>query len=574
MAKKLTPYEVEMQRLRDLLETVESDEDCISESEEDTDSEIFSEHNTDTEEDDELNDSTDDDDDPDDFVGKDGKTVWKKNKFRQNVRVRSHNIMTHLPGPVREARDVTDPFSSWNILIDNTIISMIVECTNLYISEIALHYKRERDAKTTDVVEIKAVIGLLYLCGLHKSSHLNVKDLWATDGTGIEIFHTTMTYKRFLFLLRCIRFDKLLDRPQRKCFDKIAAIRDFFEKFITNCKDSYTLGEYVTIDEKLEPFRGRCGFRQYIPNKPAKYGIKIFALVDSRTFYTSNMEIYCGTQPDGPFKVSNSPSDVVKRLIHPLYKSGRNLTIDNWYTSYPLAVDLLKEKLTIVGTMRKNKREVPPAFVTSKGREIFSTLFGFEKDKTLISYVPKKGKTVLMLSTLHNDDAIDGATGEKKKPEIISFYNMTKGAVDTVDEMAASYTVARITRRWPMVIFFSALNVAAINARVILLSTANPPTRYKSRRLFLKDLALQLITKRIEQRSAISTLPRSLRTACKRRAEVSTSNSKGSMKSETTKYKRCGECPRTKDRKTRMQCSKCEIFLCQEHMNVFCSKCK
>ncbi|KFM74523.1 PiggyBac transposable element-derived protein 4, partial [Stegodyphus mimosarum] len=541
-----------MQRLRDLLETVESDEDCISEIESDTDIEIFSEHNTDTEEDDEL-DNTKDDDDSDDFVGKDGKTVWKKKKFRQNVRVRSHNIMTHLPGPVREARNVTDPFSSWNILIDNSILSIIVECTNLYISEIVLHYKRERDAKPTDVVEIKAVIGLLYLCGLHKSSHLNVKDLWATDGTGIEIFHTTMPYKRFLFLLRCMRFDKLLDRPQRKLFDKLAAIRDFFEKFISNCKDSYNLGEYVTIDEKLEPFRGRCGFRQYMPNKPAKYGIKIFALVDSRTFYTSNMEIYCGTQPDGPFKVSTSPSDVVKRLIQPLHKSSRNITTDNWYTSYPLAADLLKEKLTLVGTMRKNKREIPPTFVTSKGREIFSTLFGFEKDKTLISYVPKKGKTVLMLSTLHNDDAIDDTTGEKKKPEMICFYNMTKGAVDTVDEMAASYSVARITRRWPMVIFFSALNIAAINARIILLSTANPPTRYRSRRLFLKDLALELIKNRIEQRSDINTLARNLRTACKRRAEVSTNNSNESMKLEITKYKRCGECPRAKDRKTQMR---------------------
>ncbi|KFM83122.1 hypothetical protein X975_04563, partial [Stegodyphus mimosarum] len=31
---------------------------------------------------------------------------------------------------------------------------------------------------------------------------------------------------------------------------------------------------------------------------------------------------------------------------------------------------------------------------------------------------------------------------------------MTKGAVNTLDEMVASYSVARITRRWPMVIFF------------------------------------------------------------------------------------------------------------------------
>jgi len=70
------------------------------------------------------------------------------------------------------------------------------------------------------------------------------------------------------------------------------------------CKENYTVGENRTIDEMLEGFRGRCSFLQYIPNKPNKYGIKIQALVDSRTFYTSNMEVYVGTQPDSPLIVT------------------------------------------------------------------------------------------------------------------------------------------------------------------------------------------------------------------------------------------------------------------------------
>ncbi|GFU39630.1 hypothetical protein NPIL_424801 [Nephila pilipes] len=72
----MSPYELETQRLRDLLATVESDDDCISEIEDDTDNEMFSGRNTDTEEDDEL-----DHDNSEDFIGKDGKTVWKKNKM-------------------------------------------------------------------------------------------------------------------------------------------------------------------------------------------------------------------------------------------------------------------------------------------------------------------------------------------------------------------------------------------------------------------------------------------------------------------------------------------------------------
>jgi hypothetical protein len=35
-------------------------------------------------------------------------------------------------------------------------------------------------------------------------------------------------------------------------------------------------------DEKLEKIRSRNGFRQYIPSKPSKCGIKVFALVNPK----------------------------------------------------------------------------------------------------------------------------------------------------------------------------------------------------------------------------------------------------------------------------------------------------
>ena len=61
---------------------------------------------------------------------------------------------------------------------------------------------------------------------------------------------------------------------------------------------------------------------------------------------------------------------------------------------------------------------------------------------------------------MHNDIALDPATIESKKPEIITFCNMTKGAVDVVHEMAATYLTAKKTNRWPMAIFYAMLNVS------------------------------------------------------------------------------------------------------------------
>lgn len=198
----------------------------------------------------------------------------------------------------------------------------------------------------------------------------------------------------------------------------MAAMRSIFQQFVQCCQNAFTPSEFLTIDEMLLSFRGRCLFRVYIPNKPAKYGIKFLALVDAKTFYVLNLEVYAGKQPSGLYKVSNSAFDVVEQLIQMVSRSHRNITFDNWFTSYELMLHLLNQhQLTSTGTLRKNKRQIPECF-TKTNRKPGSSLFGFQKDITIVSYAPKKNKVVLAMSTLHHDNAIDEATGEKKKPEI------------------------------------------------------------------------------------------------------------------------------------------------------------
>ena len=211
-----------------------------------------------------------------------------------------------------------------------------------------------------------AFLGLLVLSGVKSAGHVSFLDLWATDGSRIEIFLACMSYYRFLFLLLAIRFDDRMTRTQRKETDKFAAIRYFLDELIQNCKNTYCLTEFLTIDETLVPFRGGCSFSQYIPSKPTKYGVKILALCDAKIYFAENLEVHCGKQPTGPHKVSNSPADIVERLISHLKGTCCNLTTDNWYTSYTLAMSLLQDKITLVGTLKKNKREIPAEFLPNK----------------------------------------------------------------------------------------------------------------------------------------------------------------------------------------------------------------
>jgi hypothetical protein len=179
------------------------------------------------------------------------------------------------------------------------MLEIVVENTNKYIDTVCVNYadREKYKVERTTLAEIKACIGLLYMAGMFKSSRQNLEDLWANDKTGMTFFRLTMSLKHFRFLLQCLRFDDNITRAVRSKVDKLAPVREFFEHFVRNCKSRYSVGEMVTVDEKLERFRGNCPYRQYIANKPGRYGIKIYALADSRTYYTQNLEIYVGKQP-------------------------------------------------------------------------------------------------------------------------------------------------------------------------------------------------------------------------------------------------------------------------------------
>ncbi|KAJ8970129.1 hypothetical protein NQ314_001376 [Rhamnusium bicolor] len=76
------------------------------------------------------------------------------------------------------------------------------------------------------------------------------------------------------------------------------------------------------------------------------------------------------------------------------------------------------------------------------------------------------------------------------KPEIITFYNRTKGGVDVVDELISQYTVSRTSCRWPLTVFYCLLNISGINSHIIY--SANTEVKLE-RRFFLKILALELM---------------------------------------------------------------------------------
>ncbi|XP_065675888.1 piggyBac transposable element-derived protein 4-like [Hydra vulgaris] len=270
--------------------------------------------------------------------------------------------------------------------------------------------------------ELNGFLGILFLAGVYRSAGEATEELWDISD-GRQIFRWVMSRLRFHTISRVLRFDDKATRLLKRNNDKFAPIRVVFDVWVQTLSNSFRPYENVTVDEELVPFRGRCSFRQYIKSKPAKYGLKLWLLCDSSTSYVLNAQIYTGRiHGEGPER--NQGHRVVHDLVEVIKGSGRNVTMDNFFTSVTLAKELLEKKLSLVGTMRKKKKEIPTEFLPARTREVYSSLFGHQKQLTLVSYVPKKGKSVILLSSNHCDAELSNRPD--KKPQIILDYNSTK----------------------------------------------------------------------------------------------------------------------------------------------------
>jgi len=116
------------------------------------------------------------------------------------------------------------------------------------------------------------------------------------------------------------------------------------------------------IDESMVPFRGRLSFRQYVPGKAHKYGVKLFKLCDP-SGYTYDIIIYSGKTDT---RQDDLPSTVVMKLMDKYLNVGRTLCTDNFYTNVPLANKLLEQQTHLVGTLRSNRRGLPKAVTAAK----------------------------------------------------------------------------------------------------------------------------------------------------------------------------------------------------------------
>ena len=122
--------------------------------------------------------------------------------------------------------------------------------------------------------ELLAFIGILIAAGVHRQNKENLDNMW--KGDTLSLICAVMSCDLFKMMLRFIRFDNENTRAERAQTEKASIIRDIWITWNKNLEKANKPYECITIDEQLFPFRGHTKFTQYLPFKPAKYGIKVF----------------------------------------------------------------------------------------------------------------------------------------------------------------------------------------------------------------------------------------------------------------------------------------------------------
>ena len=164
---------------------------------------------------------------------------------------------------------------------------------NVYqlIVDESIHFERQQrqlpdntqgDLYNFIVPDLKAWLRLTLAMGLVNKS--NLKAYWSTDFViKTLLFPSTMSRDRYLQILRFLHFVNNDTAPNMADLnkDKLWIVRPFLTALLPRFSGVYAPSQNLSLDETLIKFKGRVQFRQFLPLKRSRFGVKGFVIADS-----------------------------------------------------------------------------------------------------------------------------------------------------------------------------------------------------------------------------------------------------------------------------------------------------
>ena len=268
---------------------------------------------------------------------------------------------------------------------------------------------------------------------------IHFSEYWTKDQfLRTDVFGKIMSRDRYAFLLRNLYFSKV----QLRSSNRLTKIKEFCDKLCSSFDNCFIPFRNLCIDENLLLYKGRLSFKQYIPSKRNRFGIKTFVLCDCKTGFVLNVVVYAGSNSDITkinYKYLGKSAEVVLTLLKSYLGKGHTLFVDNWYTSPTLFSYLYNNKTNACGTVKPRRRNMPIMKEKLKNGEMC-----FRSSSNMIAVKWEDKREVYMLSTCHSVDYINTKKVNYQtreiiqKPSCIVDYTANMCAVDNRDKVISS----------------------------------------------------------------------------------------------------------------------------------------
>ena len=372
------------------------------------------------------------------------------------------------------------------------------------------------------------------------------------------IFNHMMSRNRFEDLLLGLHFvdnlDQKISRASR--FWKLGKIWNaIMQKF----KHLVTPGEFLSIDESLLKFKGKLSFRQYMPFKRARFGVKFFGICDNATKILLNYVPYQGKHS---FIGSNEDKKelgvggaVVMHLSQDYTHCFRKICMDNWFSSPLLAEKLLKCNTFCLSTAKKGRKYMP----SMKTKLASGQVETFSANNILVQRWKDK-RDVVMLNTFLSHEMIPVTTANpacnRDKPSTVLCYNKNMGGIDQVDRKVKTYESQRKSTKWYKKVFFHLVDLCVYNSYMVW-KILHPGSV-----LTYKQYILAIIKKIFQEFPPDATTKGKPPTNPQLR-KIGNHFPNPNIKNGKSGYSNCHLCKLESKRvQTKFKCTVCNVFLC------------
>lgn len=368
--------------------------------------------------------------------------------------------------PQVHSKSPLSPFAYFTKYFPETFWKLCAEETNLYSVQTRAH----RSVRTS-ASEMKKLAGIHLLMGLLALPRAR---LYWSRISAIPLVAENMTRDRFFELRGMLHFVDITQTASQT-ENRLFRVEPIIDSFRKACLE-LPRPEVLSVDEQMIPFSGRCPARQYVPSKPNPVGLKNFVLASSDGLVLDFL-IYTGkgTVPDADMKDLGLGGAVVKRLLEtvPMDEPVHVFT-DRFFTGIKLAEFLLKRNAYLTGTIVANRTGGAASKLPNENNMIRGESCSVVRsDGEMCVTKWKDRKSVMLLSTafgINPEGTCRRWSKEQKQkvdipqPYCVKAYNKNMGGVDLVDRYVSYYRTKIRTKKWTVRVFAHFLDLAVANS--------------------------------------------------------------------------------------------------------------